>query len=448
MVTDETGNAIGAVEFRRLMARFAPFESEPVIAVAVSGGADSMALALLADGWARARRGKIIALTVDHGLRHGSRTEATEAHRRLVSRNIESHVLTWHGVKPATGIQAAARDARYGLMVDWCRRHGILHLLLAHHRDDQAETFLHRLSRSSGSDGLAGMAACREVADVRFLRPCLHIPRERLRAVLVAKKLPWSEDPSNSNAAFARVRIRSLMPSLALEGLDAATLADTTRRLSGMRALLEGETARLLAKYATLYAAGYAEVALQPLKEMEHVLGLRVLAALVTCIGGAVFSPRQARLSRLYEALLAEEKPAARTLGGCRVLRRGDYLLVVREAGRCPVVNLQEGASTLWDSRYGIDLRRPLKGKPRRCTIQALGDTGWAKIRDENLLPLAYQLPRAARAALPALYLGNTIAAVPHLGYARETSKSPGVLHANVRFMPAKPASSVVFPVA
>lgn len=448
MVTAETRKALGAVEFRRLMARFEPFEAEPLVAVAVSGGADSMALALLADRWAQFRRGRIVALTVDHGLRDGSRAEAVAAHKRLTSRGIDCHLLTWRGAKPAAGIQAAARDARYGLMVDWCRRHGILHLLIAHHREDQAETFLHRLSRSSGSDGLAGMAACREVADVRFLRPCLHIPRQRLRAVLATEKLAWSEDPSNSNPAFARVRIRSLMPTLETEGLDAATLAGTARRLGEIRAALEGETARLLARYATLYETGYAELERKRLQGIGRELGLRVLGALLTCVGGAVFAPRQARLISLHEALLAEEKPKDRTLGGCRVQCRGDTLLIVRETGRSPVVSLREGTGTIWDNRYVIELRRPQTGRPRRCTIRALGDSGWAAIRRDDLLPLAFQLPRAARAALPALYIGRTLAAVPHLGFVRETQKSASVLRANVRFMPAKPASSVVFPVA
>src|SRR5690606_1378938 len=135
----QAGPALGDSEFRDLMDRLGPFEPAPVLAVAVSGGADSMALALLADRWARRRRGKIVALTVDHGLRPGARAEARAAHRRLAALGIEAHLLVWGGAKPKTGIQAAAREARYRLMAGWCRRHGVLHLLLGHHREDQAE---------------------------------------------------------------------------------------------------------------------------------------------------------------------------------------------------------------------------------------------------------------------------------------------------------------------
>lgn len=430
------------------MRRFGPFEAEPVIAVAVSGGADSMALALLTDRWSRQKRGRVVALTVDHGLREGSRAEAREAHRCLASRGIECQLLTWRGAKPVSGIQAAARTARYGLMTEWCRRHGVLHLLMAHHREDQAETVLHRLSRSSGSDGLAGMAACRELAHVRLLRPCLDIPKDRLRAVLTREKMAWAEDPSNRNAAFTRVRLRALMPSLAKEGVDAKTLAGMANRMGEVRAALEGETARLLARHATLYPEGYAELAHAPLTMLDKELVMRALSALLLCIGGGTYPARKDGLVRLYDALMASDPPRPRTLGGCRVLCRGGRLLIVREAGRSAAVSVEEGTRTIWDNRYLIDFRRPLKGKPRRGTIRALGDTGWAAVRRANLVPQPVGLPAAARAALPALYMGQTLIAVPHLGFVRETRKAASVPRLNVRFMPAKPATSAVFPVA
>ena len=168
-VTSSECRAVSDADFRALMDRLGGFEKRPTVAVAVSGGADSMALAILANRWARQRRGKIVALTVDHGLRAGSRAEAKEAHRQLTSRGIDCMLLVWRGNKPKSGVQAAARDARYRLMAQWCRRHSVLHLLVAHHREDQAETILHRLARTSGVDGLAGMAAVHELPDIRLL---------------------------------------------------------------------------------------------------------------------------------------------------------------------------------------------------------------------------------------------------------------------------------------
>ncbi|MDY0242779.1 MAG: tRNA lysidine(34) synthetase TilS, partial [Rhodospirillaceae bacterium] len=190
---------IGDAEFSSWMDRLGPFERLPVVAVACSGGADSLALTILADAWARSRGGQAIALTVDHGLRADSAAEAATVGRWLAAREIPHHVLRWEGAKPGTGIQAAARRARYALLEDWCRQEGLLHLLLAHHRDDQAETLLMHLARGSGVDGLAGMAPITETRALRLLRPMLDAPHARLEATLAARGLVWVEDPSNRN---------------------------------------------------------------------------------------------------------------------------------------------------------------------------------------------------------------------------------------------------------
>ncbi len=158
MIAGQT-QPLDAGAFARLMAPFEPFETSPVLAVAVSGGRDSLALALLSHGWAAERDGRVVGLIVDHGLRAESAVEAAATKDVLARYGIEGAILTWSGAKPRAGLQEAARMARYRLLRDECRRRGVLHLLLAHHADDQAETVAMRLARRSGPDGLAGMAA-------------------------------------------------------------------------------------------------------------------------------------------------------------------------------------------------------------------------------------------------------------------------------------------------
>src|SRR5579863_9177854 len=150
-------HALSDTEFAETLDRLGPFERRPLIAVAVSGGADSMALALLADAWAKARRGRAVALTVDHRLRAESTAEARQVARWLRRHGIAHEILTWTAPRPRSGVQAAARAARYALLEDWCLRAHCLHLLTAHHRRDQVETFWLRLTRGSGLDGLAAM---------------------------------------------------------------------------------------------------------------------------------------------------------------------------------------------------------------------------------------------------------------------------------------------------
>ncbi|MBM3518438.1 MAG: tRNA lysidine(34) synthetase TilS, partial [Alphaproteobacteria bacterium] len=213
------------------LAPLGPFERAPVVAVGCSGGADSLALTLLADRWARGLGGRLVALTVDHGLRPESAAEARQVGAWLTAHGIAHRTLRWRGEKPRSNHQARARAARLALLADWCRRHGVLHVLLAHQREDQAETLLLRLGRGSGVSGLAAMAPVREAAGVRFLRPLLAVPRVRLEATLTALRQPWLSDPSNDMTAYARTTARALLPRLEALGASPRRLAATATRL-------------------------------------------------------------------------------------------------------------------------------------------------------------------------------------------------------------------------
>ena len=272
------------VDFGRRMAALGPFESKPQIAVAVSGGADSMALALLADRWTRDKGGRVVALTVDHGLRSEAAEEAQQVGLWLDERGIEHRTLTWTGDTPAPGVQAAARAARYKLMAATCRQSGILHLLSAHHLEDQAETFLLRLGRSSGIDGLAAMPGVVETNGIRLLRPLLQVPKEHLRSFLSDQNQGWIEDPSNEDRAYARVRIRQSMPELAAAGVSAAALVETSVRMAQARVALEATASTLLGRTAFVHPAGYMEFNGQGLFEAPDEISRRALSRALMCI--------------------------------------------------------------------------------------------------------------------------------------------------------------------
>ena len=333
------------------MAPLGPFEPKPQIAIGVSGGADSMALALLAAGWARTKGGAAVALTVDHGLRTESAAEARQVARWMRARKIAHRTLRWQGVKPYANVAAAARAARYALLADWCRRNGVLHLLLAHHLDDQAETVLMRLSRGSGADGLAGMAAITELPDVRLLRPLLDVPRERLRATLEQACQPWVEDPTNVDPAFTRVRVRH---ALADSDLQPRALAETAARLGRARAALEAERARLLAHAAWIHPAGFARLDVALLQAAPEEIGLRALAALLRCISGENYPPRFERLRRLYREIVSGGLPKSRTLGGCLIARDRAGLVIAREPAAVSRSASTGGKATRWDNRFEV----------------------------------------------------------------------------------------------
>ena len=414
--------ALTAKEFAALMDGLGPFEPDPQVAVALSGGADSLALALLLKDWLDRRGGDLLALTVDHGLRRGSSAEATAVAGLMRRLEIPHKTLRWRGDKPAASRQAAARQARYGLLGRTCKAQRILHLCLAHHLEDQAETLLLRLGRGSGLDGLAAMAPVSESAELRFLRPLLTVPKQRLVAYLQGRRRTWVEDPSNRDGSFARVRLRRLMPELAREGLTPGRLAAAAGHLGRARAALEVAVATVLARAARPDPAGFVEISPAILAAAPKEVSLRALARCLMTVGGGGYTPRLERLERLHGKLAGGLGKGA-TLAGCRILARGSRWLLVREAGRSAPAALEPGRRLLWDGRFELGLARQRPGSPEKLTIAALGSAGWRALKDR--LPaeksrLAGRIPAAARAALPALSDRQGLAAVPPLGYFRD----------------------------
>ena len=297
------------------MAPFEPFEQQPLLAVAVSGGRDSLALTLLAHDWAGSRGGKTVGLIVDHGLRPESAAEAA-ATRALLDRNgCEATMLHWSGAKPRSGLQEAARAARYRLLREECRGRGILHLLLGHHADDQAETVAMRAARDSGPDGLAGMAALVEQPEVRLLRPLLGVPRARLTATLVARGVAWIEDPSNSDPRFERARLR-MAPRSALPPPSAG------------RPEREADLARAAVDVLRVEAGGAMALDRTAFLELRADVRGRLLSRVVQAASGADHPPRRDRLERAVVRLCApvdrgkSGKGQDFTLSECRLLLR------------------------------------------------------------------------------------------------------------------------------
>ena len=282
----QTGQILSAAEFAALMAPFDPFERKPHLAVAVSGGRDSLALMLLADEWARERAGGAIALIVDHGLRAESATEAGTTRDLLRRHGIDAEVLRWSGAKPARGIQEAARAARYRLLFEACRQRGILHLLVAHHADDQDETIAMRVARATGPDGLAGMAALVEQREARLLRPLLEVRRARLTATLRARSVQWIDDPSNVDTRFERARLRqSGVVQPAPTGAAGRSRAERERTLAAAALdVLDGDVPGKIAIDGTAYG------------RLPRDLQIGLLSRVAQALGGSDHPPRRSRL--------------------------------------------------------------------------------------------------------------------------------------------------------
>ena len=235
---DDDNSPISARDAKAL---FADWKAAPALLLAVSGGPDSMALMWLVARWrnALARGPRLIAVTVDHGLRSEAAAEARSVKRLARSLDVPHRTVRWTGAKPKTGLPAAARAARYRLLAQAARKGGASHILTAHTRDDQAETLLMRMLRGSGISGLAAMARESERDGVRLARPFLNVSKAQLVATLQKARVGFADDPTNRDTNFTRPRLRAVMPVLAAEGGDARNLARLAARLARANAAVE-----------------------------------------------------------------------------------------------------------------------------------------------------------------------------------------------------------------
>jgi tRNA(Ile)-lysidine synthase len=310
--------------------------------LAVSGGSDSTALLFIAARWAKKRKRapKLLAVTVDHGLRPEAKREAATVKRLARRLGVPHRTLRWRGVKPKTGLQEAARIARYSLLAQAAVHAGYEHILTAHTLDDQAETVLLRLARGSGLTGLAGMAHASALpvgaeTAIFLVRPLLRIPKSRLVATLKAAGIGHSEDPSNRDPRFTRARLRMLMPALAREGLDARGLMRLAVRMRRAEATIE-------------FAVGAARAALAPgpwqergpivfdaarFRDLPAEVALRLLGRAIAQTGdeGPV---ELGKLEELYELLRQSRPPHRRTLAGALITLAAERLTIERAPAR------------------------------------------------------------------------------------------------------------------
>lgn len=425
------------------------------LALAVSGGADSMALMHLVAAWRVAHGGveslPLIVLTVDHGLRRESREEAEWVGQEAARLGFSHATLAWTDLKPASGLQAAARAARYRLMSEFLDREvrdGVLpskrSIVTAHHADDQSETFLMRLARGSGLDGLSGMRQRETIsagcgagatdAECTILRPLLHVPKARLVAMLQTRGIAWREDPSNTSQEFERVRVRQALELLSGLGISTAQIERSTRRLARAREAVAAGLAELMPRLVRLNGGLFAEIDTALFSRVPDEYGLRTLAFLLDAYGGMAAPARLSQIEVLAIQLREPRHRWAGTLGGCRIERDGDGpILIWREAGRdgLPEVNVQPGASVVWDKRFVVTLAADENGQAR---IRALGSEG-VRALGANWPGQGYRhgshVPGGAFETLPALWRDGSMVAVPYF-------ESPGSRCCSARFVAAR----------
>jgi len=423
-------------------ALFDELKSYKLVVLAVSGGADSICLMRLVARWLADCGGQPVPrleiATVDHGLRPESASEARWVGEQAALLGLPHSTLVWSGEKPAAGIQDAARQARYALLGAHARRDAPAAVVTAHTQDDQAETFLMRLARGSGLDGLAAMPARRALTEdgaVQLLRPLLGVSKARLVATLGAFGQTWIEDPSNDMHAFERVRLRKAWSALEEIGLTSEKLALSAERLGRARDALDEAADAFRNALVELHDGIYASFSRNGLRLVPKDVRVRVLSSLLQAFGGNGGVARLAQVEALESALDSDDE-TARTLGGCLVSAGRKTVRIFREpSGRdLPEIELGPSGGMIWDRRFEVSLDAEARDKAAALkgplVIRALGGPAYATLRSH----LDCRHPSRPAASLPAIWSNDRLVGVPDLIWPQDGRIEDGLGHPMLSF--------------
>ena len=371
------------------------FDNTPVtkLGVAVSGGGDSMALLHLL----QVLDLPLHVVTVDHGLRAEAKDEAAQVATYCAAHTLPHTLLNWSDWDGQGNLQAQARAARYRLIAGWANDQNLTDIALGHTADDNTETFIMGLTRGAGLDGLSGMRP-RFIRDgITFHRPLLTTARATLRDVLTAQNIPWSEDPSNDDPSFVRIRIRAALQDL---GADAPEIAKVIDNLSQTRAAIEQLTHDWAATHLT-FQDGDILAPTDALTNLNPELRRRVTGHILRFITGRDYPPRAEKLMPLVRSNAPQG-----TVHGCLITQEPGQTRFTREAAA--LEGMVNKTTELWDGRWQLE--------GPHCDTLKLYKLGFEGLK---MTPFCTKpaLPRASLAATPAIWNGPDLVAAPLAGF-------------------------------
>ena len=405
MVVKTKTNLVNFLEakFSKNMDTFFPFEINPKIAVAVSGGSDSLALVLLAKNWTRIYGGSVIGVTVDHSLRDNSYKEALVVKRQLKKLKIQHEIIKYRGPKPKSKIQELARNYRYKLLANFCEKNNIFHLLVGHHSLDQKETCLMRSWRDSGFIGMAGMSAIREFNCFRLLRPILNLDPNDLKKYLLANKISWIEDESNKNNLFFRVKARNY-------------LSENNWKVDKLVAKKRINFEKLMSKYFALNAEvnqlGFVKFNFNQFVKLKKEFREQILSRSIITVAGLEYPPSLKGLKRISDHFA--KSFTSKTLGGCLIIKKSNNLFFIREIRNIEPKKIEiDNELMIWDRRFKIKMT---KNYGKQLKLRRLGRKGFDQVTNAGYYNHQSDIPKEALLSLPALWEKDRVISIPNLG--------------------------------
>ena len=303
------------------------------LAVAVSGGPDSLALAYLTKCYSLKNKINVKYYIVNHKLRKESSLEAEIVKKLLRKIDIKCKILNWNGKKPSKNIQALARDKRYSLLANECKKNNIKYLLLGHHLNDLFENFLIRIVRGSGLNGLISFSKNTKYRDqnLNIIRPLLNLEKKDLLFISKEVFSFFVKDPSNINEDYKRTRIRNLLHSLKNEGLDVKKLKLTINNLKDSDKSIKFYVDRNLKRNVVFLKTKNIYILNFNFFDQSHEIIFRSLTKLIQKLGKKYYPVRGKSINRLIEKI-SKKSFTKVTLGGCFIERINETILITQES--------------------------------------------------------------------------------------------------------------------
>ena len=439
--------------FFKVMNSLGPFERKPHLAIAVSGGCDSMCLAVLSQKWVNEKGGKITALIINHGLRKNSAKECKKTQDILKTKKISSHCFKWNLSKiPENSIQEKAREFRYDVFENWCFKKNVKNLLIAHHFEDQKETFLMRLNDNSNVYGLACMPKILFKEKMRIIRPLLDFKKNDIIKYLKKEKINWIEDPSNVSLKYLRNRYRKILPNLEKKGLTDTKLKKILKRAQKLRKKIEDKARKWLINNVEIDTLGYASINFEKLKLLDKDDFIFIFSKILNIISGSFYAPKSKYVNNFFEKIKKNKVIKNANLGGCHIIFFKKKLIVCREIlkrNRKQEMNFYFNR-IIWDNRFEIKYRKNKniflkKVLGKSVFIEQLQKNGWKEILLKNqTLKKRIKIPNKIILTLPALKnKKNDVLYVPHLKYYSNLKSKKDFSNMNFFFKPDMRQSNI-----
>ena len=365
----------------------------------------------------------VFILVVDHGLRAESKQEAKFVKNEAKKIGFPTRILKWKGSKPNKRIQEEARNKRYSLLTNFCRENNINNLYLAHHLDDQIETFLFRMFRGSGLQGLTSFSSSYERNGLTLIRPLIDTPKSELISYARRKKINWVEDPSNENQKYDRVKLRKVLPLIYKEGFDKKVFLKSVKKLRLANQALDQITKEFVLQYVIINKNISVFINQELFLTAPEDVQLRVLQNTIRIFSGErYYSPNYLKILNLMNWARNDNNISAKTLGGTIFRKRKGGLILYKEVKKLndiKPIKLSKSKYKAWDNRFLIKINKSVKGE-----ISYLGNEGVKILKSKKILGKKgfNGIPLTALYSIPAMWDGKRLISAPFFDYSVDNS--------------------------